>query len=73
MVERFKKKTFIFISQEEKSSKPLGKPAIRLKYLAGVKVRTHGLRAYCQGRYATNPGAYFSIWKDKEVEIYNET
>ena len=73
LIERFKKKTFIFISQEENSSKPLGKPAIRLKYMAGVKVRTHGLRAYCQGRYAKNPGAYFSIWKDKEVEIYNET
>ena len=72
LVERFKKKTFIFISQEDKG-KPLGKPAIRLKYMAGVKVHTQGLRAYCRGRYAENPGAYFSIWKDKEVEIYNET
>ena len=70
LVERFKKKTFIFISQEEKG-KPLGKPAIRLKYMAGVKVRTNGFRAYCQGRYATNVGAYYSIWEEKEVEVYN--
>ena len=38
LIDRFPKKTFIFISQEDKG-KPLGKPAIRLKYKAGVKVR----------------------------------
>lgn len=70
LVKRFKKKTFIFISQEDKG-KPLGKPAVRLKYLAGVKVRTQGYRAYCQGRYAGTPGAYYSIWEEKEVEVYN--
>ena len=70
LIERFSKKTFIFISQEDKG-KPLGKPAIRLKYKAGVKVRTQGYRAYCQGRYAGQVGAYYSIWEEKEVEVYN--
>ena len=70
LIDRFPKKTFIFISQEDKG-KPLGKPAIRLKYKAGVKVRTQGYRAYCQGRYSGNVGAYYSIWEEREVEVYN--
>ena len=70
LIDHFPKKTFIFISQEDKG-KPIGKPAIRLKYKAGVKVRTQGYRAYCQGRYAGQVGAYYSIWAEKEVEIYN--
>ena len=70
LIERFSKKTFIFISQEDKG-KPLGKPAIRLKYKAGVKVRTLGFRAFCEGRYAGRVGAYYSIWEEKEVEVYN--
>ena len=49
LIDRFRRKTFIFVSQEDKG-KPIGKPAIRLKYAAGVKVRTQGFRAYCQGR-----------------------
>ena len=72
LIERFPKKTFIFISQEDKG-KPLGKPAIRLKYKAGVKVRTLGFRAFCEGRYAGQVGAYYSIWEAKEVEVYNTT
>ena len=39
LIKRFKRKTFIFVSQEDKG-KPIGKPAIRLKYAAGVKVPT---------------------------------
>ena len=70
LIDHFPKKTFIFISQEDKG-KPIGKPAIRLKYKAGVKVRTQGYRAYCQGRYAGQVGAYYSIWAEKEVEVYN--
>ncbi len=71
LVDRFKHKTFIFVSQEDKG-KPLGKPAIRLKYKAGVKVRTQGFRAYCQGRYSGNVSEYFTIWEEKAVEVYNE-
>lgn len=71
LIDRFKRKTFIFVSQEDKG-KPIGKPAIRLKYAAGVKVRTQGFRAYCQGRYAGEVGAYYSIWAEKEVEVYND-
>jgi len=71
LTERFKRKTFIFVSQEDKG-KPLGKPAIRLKYAAGVKVRTWGFRAYCQGRYSGNVSEYYTIWEEKAVEVYNE-
>ena len=71
LIDRFKHKTFIFVSQEDKG-KPLGKPAIRLKYKAGVKVRTQGFRAYCQGRYSGNVSEYFTIWEEKAVEVYNE-
>ena len=71
LIDRFKHKTFIFISQEDKG-KPLGKPAVRLKYKAGVKVRTQGFRAYCQGRYSGNVSEYFTIWEEKAVEVYNE-
>lgn len=71
LIDRFKQKTFIFISQEDKG-KPLGKPAIRLKYKAGVKVRTQGYRAYCQGRYSGGVSEYYTIWEEKAVEVYNE-
>ena len=71
LIDRFKHKTFIFISQEDKG-KPLGKPAVRLKYKAGVKVRTQGFRAYCHGRYSGNVSEYFTIWEEKAVEVYNE-
>ena len=71
LIERFKRKTFIFISQEDKG-KPIGKPAIRLKYAAGVKVRTQGFRAYCQGRYSGNVSEYYTIWEEKAVEVYND-
>lgn len=71
LMDRFKRKTFIFISQEDKG-KPLGKPAIRLKYTAGVKVRTRGFRAYCQGRYAGQVSEYYTIWAEKAVEVYND-
>ena len=70
LIDRFPKKTFIFISQEDKG-KPLGKPAIRLKYKAGVKVRTQGYRAYCQGRSSNNVSEYYTIWEEKAVEVYN--
>lgn len=72
LIERFKRKTFIFVSQEDKG-KPIGKPAIRLKYAAGVKVRTWGFRAYCQGRYSGNVSEYYTIWEEKAVEVYNDT
>lgn len=71
LIDRFKFKTFIFVSQEDKG-KPIGKPAIRLKYAAGVKVRTQGYRAYCQGRYSTGVGECYTIWEEKAVEVYNE-
>ena len=71
LMDEFPRKTFIFISQEDKG-KPIGKAAIRLKYIAGVKVRTQGFRAYCSGRYSGNVSEYYTIWEEKAVEVYNE-
>ena len=70
LIDRFPKKTFIFISQEHRS-KPMGKAAVRLKYKAGVKVRTFMYRAYCEGRYSGTPGCHYSIWPEKEIELIN--
>lgn len=70
LVDHFPKKTFIFISQEH-HSKPMGKAAVRLKYKAGVKVRTIMYRAYCEGRYSGTPCSFFYIWPEKDSELRN--
>lgn len=72
LVEDFPRKSFIFISQEAKSE-PLGKAAIRLKYMSGVKIRTVGYRAYCQGRFIGDAAAYYTIWEEGAVRVWNET
>lgn len=72
LIDHFPRKTFIFISQEDRG-KPIGKAAIRLRYIAGIKVRTQGYRAYCQGRYAGKVSEYYTIWEEKAVEVYNES
>ena len=61
----------ILVERPLSKGKPLGKPAIRLKYKAGVKVRTLGFRAFCEGRYAGQVGAFYTIWEEKAVEVYN--
>lgn len=71
LVDMFPKKSFIFVSQEDKG-RPIGKSAVRLKYMAGVKVRTVGFRAYCQGRYAGDAATWYDVWPEKEVEIWME-
>lgn len=68
-VESFPRKSFIFVSQEDKG-RPLGKAAVRLKYMAGVKIRTIGFRAYCQGRFAGTEAPYYVIWPEKEAEVW---
>lgn len=70
LVEQFPKKSFIFISQEDKG-RPMGKPAVRLKYMAGVKVRTIGFRAYCQGRFSGDAASYYTIWEDGAIRVWN--
>lgn len=71
LIDEFPRKTFIFISQEDRG-KPISKAAIRLKYISGVKVRTQGYRAYCQGRYSGGVSDYYTIWAERAVEVYNE-
>lgn len=66
----FQKKCFIFISQEEKGQ-PTGKPARRLRYLADVKVRVQGFRAYCQGRFNPDAGNSFVVWEEGVLRTTN--
>ena len=70
LTEEFPHKCFIFISQEVKSE-PLGKAAVRLKYMAGVKVRVVGYRAYCQGRFIGEAGSFFPVWEDGIIQTSN--
>lgn len=70
LVNEFPRKSFIFISQEAKSQ-PLGKPAVRLKYMAGVKVRVVGYEAVCQGRFIEEAGATFRVWEDGLIQASN--
>ncbi|MBD5337701.1 MAG: AAA family ATPase [Bacteroides sp.] len=68
--ERFGRKTFIYISQEHKGE-PAGKPAGRLKYKAGVKIRVVGYKVYCQGRFTGNDSGVFTIWEDGVISTTN--
>lgn len=70
LIERFPRKCFIFISHEYKGQ-PMGKPAIRLKYEAGVKIRVVGYKAYCQGRFIPEPGVYFTVWTGGVLKTTN--
>lgn len=63
LVRRFPKKGFIFVSQEYKGQ-PIGKAAIRLRYMADMKVRVAGYKAYCQGRSQSEPGNSFVVWEE---------
>ena len=70
LLEAFPKKSFIFISQEAKGQ-PLGKPAVRLRYKAGIKVRVVGFRAYCQGRFNPDAGNSFVVWEEGVLRTTN--
>ncbi len=69
---RFPAKSFIFISQEYKGQ-PMGKPAARLKYKAGIKIRVVGYKAFCQGRFTGNPGSYYTVWEEGIIRTTNNT
>lgn len=71
LVDMFPHKSFVFVSQEDKG-RPLGKAAVRLKYMAGVKVRTVGFRAICQGRFVESAEAWFDIWPEGSVKVWNQ-
>jgi hypothetical protein len=70
LMRRFNRKSFIFISQEDKSQ-PTGKPARRLKYICDMKVRVMGYKAYCQGRAIGEAGNYYIVWKDGILQTSN--
>lgn len=70
MVRRFPAKSFIFISQEYKGQ-PMGKAAMRLRYLSGIKVRVIGYKAFCQGRFTGEAGSYFPVWEEGIIRTSN--
>ena len=70
LVDLFPKKGFIFVSQEYKGQ-PLGKAAIRLRYMADMKIRVAGYKAYCQGRATGEPGAYYRVWEEGIIKTSN--
>jgi hypothetical protein len=63
LMKRYPQKGFVFVSQEDKGQ-PMGKAAIRLRYIADMKIRVAGYKAYCQGRSAGSPGNYYVVWKE---------
>lgn len=70
LVDSFPRKSFIFVSQEYKGQ-PLGKAAVRLRYMADMKVRVAGYKAYCQGRATGDPGCYFTVWPEGVIMTSN--
>lgn len=68
-IDKFPKKSFIFISQM-KDGQPKGKTADDMKFEAGVKIRTIGFRAYCQGRYVEDAATYYTIWEEGAIKHY---
>ena len=72
LIEKFNKKSFIFISQEYKS-RPMGADAVRLRYAAGVKVRVSGFMALCSGREKeTAGGGGFVVWDEGAIRYGNK-
>ena len=70
LIRRFPRKTCIVVSQEEKGE-PLGFDAKRLLYLASVKIKVAGYRAYSKGRYSENPAVSFPVWQKGIIETTN--
>lgn len=70
LVGMFPKKSFIFVSMEYKSQ-PMGKPAMKTKYLADMKIRVVGYKAYCQGRAIGEAGSYYVVWEEGIIQTSN--
>lgn len=70
LIDRFPSKSFIFISQEHKGQ-PMGKAAVRLRYISGIKIRVVGYKAFCQGRFTGDPGSYYTVWEEGILRTSN--
>lgn len=70
IVGTFPKKSFIFISQEHKGQVD-GHTAEHILYMAGVKVKVTGYKAYCKGRFIPTAGACFTVWPDGVIQTTN--
>ena len=49
----------------------MGKAAVRLRYIAGMKVRVVGYKAFCQGRFTGDPGSYYTVWEEGIIRTSN--
>ena len=68
LTREFSRKSFIWVSQERRGQ-PLGSTALRLRYLAGVKVWVRGYKAWSQSRESCSPGAYYTVWEEGVARI----
>ncbi|MEI3469558.1 MAG: hypothetical protein V8Q76_13145 [Bacteroides intestinalis] len=42
----------------------MGKAAVRLRYMAGMKVRVVGFKALAEGRFTGDPGSFYVVWEE---------
>lgn len=70
LLHEFDKVNWIFISQTDQRGAPSTKTAMSLRFDAGVKLRTEGYRAYCEGRYNSDKKHYMVIYPTGEAEYW---
>lgn len=66
---RFPQKGFVFVSMEQ-NGKPMGTGALKLRYLADMKIRVLGYQAYCLGRTGGEEQA-FTVWENGIINTTN--
>lgn len=70
MIDSFPNKLFIIISHEHGKT-PEGTVAVRLKQLAGVKIRIIAFVAFCMSRYLENSaGKPYVIWEEEARKFH---
>lgn len=68
---KFPKKLFVLISQA-KGKEPDGRPAFRMKYLAGLKIWVEGYTAFSKGRFIGDTGKAV-IWEAGAKDYWGVT
>lgn len=67
LLKRHPDKLIIFVSRAD-GNKPLGRPADRCMWDAGVKIWVEGFQAICKGRFMPKVGVSFVIWEEGAVK-----
>lgn len=71
LAKMFPNKLFVLISQA-KGKEPDGRPAFRMKYLAGLKIWVEGYTAFSKGRFIGATGKAV-IWEEGAREYWGTT